>query len=63
MFTMQTNTESRFTLPFKVEEDPKFYCNNCGAFSAYNFVDSVEKDVYHHMSEDNPASDQVMIQS
>ena len=48
-------------LPFlsKVSEDPKFYCNQCGAFSAYNFVDSVEKDVYHHMSEDNPASEQV----
>ena len=50
-------------LPFfsKVSEDPKFYCNHCGAFSAYNFVDSVEKDVFHHMSEDNPASEQVKI--
>jgi len=49
-------------LPFlsKVSEDPKFYCNQCGAFSAYNFVDSVEKDVYHHMSEDNPASEQMI---
>ena len=49
---------SRFALP-SVEEDPKFYCNKCGANSAYNFVDSVERDVFHHMAEDNPALDQV----
>lgn len=41
------------------EQDPRFHCTNCGNFSAFNFVESVEQDVSNHMHQDSPDIDQV----
>ena len=48
--------------PFSADQNPRFYCNQCGKFCGFNFVESVEQDVNIHMQQDNPPLDQVSLQ-
>ena len=54
-----TNHMTLFHFWQKSEENPRFYCNECGAFCSFNFVESVEQDVNIHMQKDNPPLVQV----